>query len=180
MTMFLRRITNGLVVALILGTGALAQTDDLVARRLEIQAAQEAEEPLKCAMTGLAQGIADAITATDIAAGGIGATGEIGENALKRLGGSSQVYFPTSDGGRYVDQFVDGIAHEAKVGYVSLRSPGIQRQIMKDVELIKLKRIRASKWHFFRSPVTGCIGPSGPLRQALIEKGIEIIIESSI
>lgn len=31
-------------------------------------------------------------------------------------------------------------------------------------------------WHFFRGPVTGIGGPSGPLRQALEQAGIQIII----
>jgi len=46
----------------------------------------------------------------------IGATGKVGETALKQLGGESQVYFKTSLGGRYVDQLVDKVAHESKVG----------------------------------------------------------------
>lgn len=66
---------------------------------------------------------------------GIGVTGQIGENALKQLGGESQVVFNTSQGGRYVDQLVGGIANESKVGYQSL-TPSMRLQVMKDVELM--------------------------------------------
>jgi hypothetical protein len=34
----------------------------------------------------------------------------------QQLGDESQVFFRTSQGGRFVDQVVDGVAHEAKVG----------------------------------------------------------------
>jgi len=50
----------------------------------------------------------------------IGSTGAIGEKALKSLGGDSQVYMQTTLGGRFIDQCVDGIANESKVGYTSL------------------------------------------------------------
>ena len=107
--------------------------------------------------------------------GRIGSTGVIGEKALKALGGRSQVYFPTSTGGRYVDQLVNNVAHEAKVGYQSA-TKAMKRQIAKDVELIQADKIKASVWHFFRSPVTGRVGPSEPLRSALEDAGIEIVI----
>jgi len=105
----------------------------------------------------------------------IGWTGDIGEAALKKLGGQSQVYFRTGQGGRYVDQLVEGIAHESKVGYTSL-TQRIQRQIAKDAELIAARDIEGAVWHFFTSPVTGKGGPSGPLRQALKEAGIQILV----
>ena len=44
------------------------------------------------------KGVAGAV---DVVKGTIGTTGKIGEDALKALGGESQVYFPTSQGGRY-------------------------------------------------------------------------------
>jgi RHS repeat-associated protein len=105
----------------------------------------------------------------------IGVTGRIGEEALKELGGESQVYFETSDGARYIDQLVDGIAHESKVGYTPLRE-SIARQIAKDAELIATKQIQGSVWHFFESPVTGLGGPSQPLVNALEQNGIQWII----
>lgn len=112
--------------------------------------------------------------AAPVAAKGIGATGKIGENALKALGGESQVYFRTGQGGRYVDQLVNGIANESKVGYTSLTSD-IRLQISKDVELMNTGQINGSTWHFFQSPVTGMGGPSGPLSEFLEQSGIGVV-----
>ena len=109
------------------------------------------------------------------AKGAIGATGKIGESALKALGGESQVYFRTSQGGRYVDQLVNGIANESKVGYQSL-TPSISSQIAKDAELINSGQIQGATWNFFQSPVTGLGGPSQPLFNALQQNGINVII----
>lgn len=106
---------------------------------------------------------------------GIGATGKVGEDALKLLGGESQVYFKTSQGGRYVDQLVNGVANESKVGYTSLTSD-ISRQISKDVELINMGQVNGVTWNFFRSPVTGVGGPSQPLLNLLQQSGINVII----
>ena len=105
----------------------------------------------------------------------IGWTGDIGENALKELGGEAQVYFKTSQGGRVVDQLVDSIANESKVGYTSL-TIDVQKQISKEAELLAKGTIDSSMWHFYRSPVTGQIGPSGPLEEALGEAGIDHIV----
>ena len=130
---------------------------------------------------GVAGDIGELETGGDLAATvnatktGIGATGKIGEDALKALGGKSQVYFRTTQGGRYVNQLVNGIANESKVGYQSL-TPTISRQIAKDVELINSGRIQGSTWHFFRSPVTGAVGPSQPLLNALQQNGINVVI----
>ncbi|MXP05566.1 RHS repeat-associated core domain-containing protein, partial [Apibacter sp. B3546] len=84
----------------------------------------------------------------------IGSTGKVGEDALKLLGGESQVPFKTSKGMRYIDQLVGNSAHESKVGYTTL-SKGVQKQIMKDADLIQKGQIESSTWHFFKSPVTG-------------------------
>ncbi|MHB1176596.1 MAG: RHS repeat-associated core domain-containing protein, partial [Sulfuriferula sp.] len=105
----------------------------------------------------------------------IGATGKIGENVLKTLGGESQVYFPTSQGGRYIDQLVGGVANESKVGYASLTKSNAL-QISKDVELIQTQQIKSSTWNFFTSPVTGVGGPSQPLLNMLQQNGINVII----
>lgn len=105
----------------------------------------------------------------------IGATGKVGEEALKQLGGISQKYFRTTQGGRFVDQLVSGIAHESKVGYTSL-TKSISKQIAKDMELMATRQIEGSTWHFFESPVTGLRGPSAPLRAALEEAGIDILV----
>ncbi len=117
--------------------------------------------------------------ACPLSAGGapkaVGATGRLGEQALRGLGGESQVFFRTSRGSRYVDQLVDGIAHESKVGYTTL-TRGISKQIAKDAELIATDQVRGVTWHFFQSPVTGFSGPSAPLRKALGDAGIGIVV----
>jgi len=80
-----------------------------------------------------------------------------------------------SQGGRYIDQLVDGFAHESKVGYKSLNAR-IGRQISKDVELIQTEQIQGATWHFFKSPVTGVGGPSQPLLNLLQQSGINVIV----
>jgi len=106
----------------------------------------------------------------------IGSTGKVGEQWLaQNLGGESQVFFNTSQGARYVDQFASGIANESKVGYQSL-TPSIQLQISKDAELLNAGRVQGVDWHFFQSPVTGLGGPSQPLFNALQQNGINVII----
>ena len=105
----------------------------------------------------------------------IGATGKVGEDALKLLGGESQVFFKTTTGPRYVDQLVNGVANESKVGYTSLTTD-VSRQIVKDVELVNTGQVNSVTWHFFTSPVTGKGGPSGPLFDALQKAGINVNI----
>ena len=106
----------------------------------------------------------------------IGSTGKVGEQWLaQNLGGESQVYFNTTQGGRYVDQLVGDVANESKVGYQSL-TPSIQLQISKDAELLNGGTFQSVNWHFFQSPVTGLGGPSQPLLNALQQNGINVII----
>jgi hypothetical protein len=121
--------------------------------------------------------IYDAPAATKAAEGfeAIGSTGKIGEQALQQLGGESQAFFRTSQGARFVDQLVGGVANEAKVGYQSL-TPTIARQIAKDAELLGTGQVSGVTWHFFQSPVTGLSGPSGPLLEALEQAGIDVEI----
>jgi len=95
------------------------------------------------------------------------AIGKIGEEALaKAVGGVSNKFFRTSLGARFVDQFASNIGNEAKVGYQSL-TKSLQNQIAKDLELKAGEDVRGVVWHFYPSPVTGKVGPSGPLRDAL-------------
>jgi len=106
----------------------------------------------------------------------IGSTGQVGEQWLaQNLGGEPQVFFNTTQGGRYVDQLVGDIANESKVGYQSL-TPSIQLQISKDAELLNGGTFQSVNWHFFQSPVTGLGGPSQPLMNALQQNGINVII----
>ncbi|MCO5249781.1 MAG: hypothetical protein M9887_12630, partial [Chitinophagales bacterium] len=107
----------------------------------------------------------------------IGSTGKVGEDALKTLGGKPQQYFQTTTGkgGRYIDQLVDGVGHESKVGYTSLTA-SIKEQIAKDAELISKDKLKGAVWHFFESPVTGKGGASKPLLEELKKNGIDYII----
>jgi hypothetical protein len=128
----------------------------------------------------MAAGEVGLVAPAGVAAGGvavkgaIGATGKVGEDALKQLGGEPQAFFNTITGGRYVDQLVNRVAHESKVGYTSLTA-NIRRQIAKDAELIDTGRIDSATWHFFTSPVTGKGGPSEPLSNALQKPGFNVI-----
>jgi RHS repeat-associated protein len=122
-----------------------------------------------------AQVAADAAGGAGGATSAIGATGRVGEEALRALGGRSQAFFRTSYGGRFVDQLVGNIAHESKVGYTAL-TPSISIQIAKDAQMLATRAIDGAIWHFFQSPVTGLGGPSAPLRQALDQAGIGIVI----
>lgn len=106
---------------------------------------------------------------------GIGATGKLGEDFLRGMGGASQVGKETSLGWRYIDQLVNEVAHESKVGAASL-TQAIQKQILKDMELLATGKIQGAVWHFFTSPVTGLGGPSGPLAAALTAAGITFVI----
>ena len=104
----------------------------------------------------------------------IGITARIGEDYLEAFGGVSQKYFRTSQGARFVDQFVDDVAHESKVGYTAL-TKFIKIQIAKDAELLDTQVVSKVIWHFFKNPATGAGGPSKPLRNELIKAGIEIV-----
>jgi RHS repeat-associated protein len=106
----------------------------------------------------------------------IGSTGIIGEKWLARLGGEPNYYFPSVK--RYVDRLVKRIAHESKVGRVSLtRGPeGTMTQALKDYELLQRGEVDAVIWHFWTSPVTGKGGPTGPLKAFLENHRIVIMM----
>ncbi|WP_256260101.1 two-partner secretion domain-containing protein [Burkholderia ubonensis] len=107
---------------------------------------------------------------------GIGATGQVGEDALKSLGGQSHVGFQTTQGTRIVDQLAPGnIANEAKVGYTSF-DVDTALQVAKDAELLKTGAVNGVTWNFYTSPVTGRGGPSPKLLKALTDAGIKVII----
>jgi RHS repeat-associated protein len=112
---------------------------------------------------------------TGNAARSIGSTARVGERVLEGLGGESKAFFRTSQGSRFVDQLVNRIAHESKVGYTTLTKE-ISRQIAKDAELIATRQIDGATWHFFRSPITGLGTPSAPLREALEQARIGIVV----
>ncbi|WP_152559357.1 hypothetical protein [Tumebacillus flagellatus] len=84
-------------------------------------------------------------------------------------------YFSTSLGGRYVDVYKDGIAHESKVGYTYL-TDFVKKQVLKDYELKQDGVIDGVVCHFFRSADTGKVGASEPLLRLLDSCGIKYII----
>ncbi len=105
-------------------------------------------------------------------------TGKAGEEYLAKLvGGKSQVYFKTSQGGRYIDQLAGDVAYESKVGYTTL-TDFVKNQILKDAELIEQGVIKGSSWHFFKSEVTGKGGVSKPLLEFLKQHGITYVIHN--
>jgi len=80
----------------------------------------------------------------------------------------------TGKGGRYIDQFVNGVAHESKTGYTTLTKE-IQEQIAKDKELLTTpgSEVKQVIWNFFESPTTGKVGASKDLLKALEDAGIQ-------
>jgi len=118
--------------------------------------------------------VTDGQCAVAQAANNIGATGDIGEQFLQLAGGRSQVYFQTTQGGRFIDQLINGMAYEAKVGYVTL-TEAISLQVAKDVELLHTGVIDTVTWVFFKSPISGVGSPSGPLYQLLSQNGISVM-----
>jgi len=172
------RVLSGAVVAMLgaIDVASLATPlgDELAGARAEMTAAQVVDAELRALPTEAR--FATAAAADTGAFSAIGSTGKVGEQWLaQNLGGESQVYFSTSQGGRYVDQLVGDVANESKVGYQSL-TPSIQLQISKDAELLNNQTFSGVNWHFFQSPVTGLGGPSQPLLKALQQNGINVII----
>jgi hypothetical protein len=108
----------------------------------------------------------------------IGSTGKVGESALRAFGLGKKT-FDTTKGLRFVDGFGvtdDGIriAVESKVGRTSL-SEFVQKQIAKDAELLATGEVDQVIWRFAKSPKTGKVGPTAPLREALQKEGIKIL-----
>lgn len=103
-------------------------------------------------------------------------SGKAAEEFLaKTYGGIQQVFKNTSLGGRFIDNLVDGVAREAKVGRTSL-TKRVQKQIAKDLELMNTpgSGVTSVEWHFFQGK-TG-IGPTKQLLKALEEAGITVVI----
>lgn len=77
---------------------------------------------------------------------------------------------------RVADAYVKGgkggsAIHESKVGYTNL-SNFVRKQVDKDVQLRKEKKVKKVKWHFFKSATTGRIGASKPLLKYLKDRKI--------
>lgn len=106
--------------------------------------------------------------------------GKTGEEALKFAHpGESQKYFQTYvngvKGGRYVDQYSQRVAYEAKVGYTCL-SNRIKTQVLKDAYLLADNQVKGVVWEFYRSEITGRVGATQSLLDYLTAHGIEYII----
>ncbi|HEU5004348.1 MAG TPA: RHS repeat-associated core domain-containing protein, partial [Actinomycetota bacterium] len=92
--------------------------------------------------------------------------------AARYPGANIEQTFQTALGARRVDVLTqDGLAIESKVGYTSL-TKSIQLQIAKDQLLMQNPAISGVEWVFSASAVTGQVGPSGPLAEALDKAGI--------
>ncbi|MGB3375937.1 MAG: hypothetical protein WBA87_12475 [Microbacterium sp.] len=92
------------------------------------------------------------------------------------------IVFPTSDclmgcndTARRVDLLADGIAHEAKWGYVAL-TPSIASQIRSDGYLIESGQLDGAQWHFFGSSESNLIGASVDVLNLLDEFDIPYTI----
>lgn len=71
-------------------------------------------------------------------------------------------------------------AIESKLGRTSL-TKSVHQQIARDVKLMcEGIYVNQVEWHFFKSPVAGKIGPTGPLEQKLREHGIPVIIHDFV
>jgi RHS repeat-associated protein len=87
-------------------------------------------------------------------------------------GSLTEQTFPTDLGARRVDVLTAGRqAIESKVGRTSLTSD-VSSQIAKDQWLMQNGDVASVRWVFSRSGVTGQIGPTGPLADALDKAGI--------
>jgi len=59
--------------------------------------------------------------------------------------------FMTSLGSRYVDRFVESVAHEVKAGLNVKLTSAIRKQVLKDAELLRVNpAITEVYWHFFQ------------------------------
>ena len=75
---------------------------------------------------------------------------------------------------RIFDVFVDGVAHESKVGYKTLSE--VEPQLRSDAYLLKTGQLEATHWHFFASPQTNKVGANSELLDRLDEAGIRCTI----
>jgi len=104
---------------------------------------------------------------------------EVGDAAADAIaaqfpGAEREITLQAASGRRRVDVLTpDGLAIESKVGRTSL-TPRVRQELSRDAELLRDKDTEAKsvRWEFSKSPTTGRIGPTGPLREALRKAGI--------
>ncbi|MGY5319957.1 hypothetical protein ACXA45_12085 [Neomicrococcus lactis] len=80
---------------------------------------------------------------------------------------------------RIVDSLSDGVAHESKVGYVSL-TPMIRKQIASDAYLRGTRQIKGAHWHFYPSDHTNQVGPSSQVIDELEKSDIPFTVHLAI
>ena len=123
---------------------------------------------------------AEFVVATGVAANGgsrIAANQAAGNAARDRLlagypGALPEQSFTTTAGVRRLDILTQGgLGIESKVGRTSLTAT-TRSQIAKDGLLLRSGDVTGIEWVFSRSGVTGQIGPTGPLADALSKAGI--------
>ena len=112
----------------------------------------------------------------------IGANGLRGEAFQRYLSGGRKESFDTDLGWRYVDSRVASVTRpamrqEVKVGRTSLTAL-VRSQIAKDRLIMATEPGSRVQWHFWRSDVTGKVGPTLPLENALKSAGIQIVIHN--
>jgi len=96
--------------------------------------------------------------------------------ASQYVGAQREITLQAASGTRRLDILTaTGLAIESKVGRTSLTN-ATRQQIQRDIELLqdRLSPVTAVEWHFGRSAITGRVGPTGPLEEALREAGIGI------
>ncbi len=103
--------------------------------------------------------------------------GKAAEKAVMEATGGKPKTFQTPLGRRDVDVFVPNTptAIEVKTGKVS-RTSHTMSQINNDVNLLNSGTVQSVEWHFYPSPITGQVGPTGPLEQMLKQNNIGITI----
>jgi|GEM_PF-5886550 len=75
----------------------------------------------------------------------------------------------TSDGARYFDRLIGNWAYEAKAGINVGLTTAIQRQVLKDAELIAIDRIKGATWYFFQ-------GVQQQVLDLLDQNGIQYVV----
>jgi hypothetical protein len=99
--------------------------------------------------------------------------GQWGEDRLEVLLGGAGTKpakaFMTSDGPRYIDRLLNGIAHESKAGIDVKLTNSVWRQILKDKELIEKAAIEGAHWHFWQ-------GATKELLETLTANGIRFTV----
>jgi len=100
----------------------------------------------------------------------LGAWGEARrENLFGGLGTKPLKPFMTSDGPRYVDRLLNGIAHESKAGIDVKLTNSFWRQMLKDKELIDEGIVKGAHWHFWQ-------GASKEVLDTLTSLGIKFTV----